>query len=259
MKNKLSVIIICMNEEARIRRCLESVVWADEIVVVDSGSTDKTLDIVSEFTDKIFLNEDWPGFGLQKRFAESKATHNWVLSLDADEVVSEQLRDEIILLMDRVDDQVVYRVNRLTNFCYKFIKHSGWHPDRIVRLYNKKHYHFNDADVHESVDCKAAKKVNLKGKLYHYTFESLEDYMDKRNGYARSWAESQYKKGKKVNVLSIISHSLFAFVRHYFIRLGLLDGYHGFLISVIQMQYTFNKYNYLKFKYLPEKESDLDV
>jgi len=227
--------------------------------VVDSGSTDKTLDIVAEFTDKIFINAEWPGFGLQKRLAESKAENDWVLSLDADEVVSEELRDEIISLMDGVDEKAVYRVNRLTNFCHKFIRHSGWHPDRIVRLYNKKHYHFNDADVHESVECKGAKKIDLKGKLYHFTFESLEEYMDKRNGYARLWADSQFRKGKKVNVFSILLHSFFAFVRHYFIRLGMLDGYHGFLISVIQMQYTFNKYNYLKFKYLAEEEYNIDV
>ena len=248
MTKQLSVIIICKNEESRIRRCLESVQWADEIVVVDSGSTDKTLDIVGEFTDRVYINSDWPGFGPQKKLAESKASNDWVLSLDSDEVVSKELRDEIIALMDYVDNKTVYRLNRLTSFCYKFIKHSGWHPDRIVRLYNKTNYHFNDAYVHEAVECPGAKRVDLKGKLYHYTFESLEIYMAKRNLYAKSWAESQFKKGRKVGVFEIIAHSLFAFIRHYFIRLGVLDGYHGFLISVIQMQYTFNKYNYLKFK-----------
>lgn len=248
MNPKLSVILICMNEESRIRRCLESVKWVDEIIVVDSGSKDKTLDIVGEYTDKVFVNTDWQGFGPQKKLAESKASNDWVLSLDSDEVVSEELRDEIIELMSHVEDETVYRLNRLTNFCYKFIKHSGWHPDRIVRLYNKQYYHFNDAYVHEAVQCKGAKRIDLKGKLYHFTFESLEDYMDKRNSYAKAWAESQFKKGRKAGVFKIISHSLFAFIRHYIIRLGVLDGYHGFLISVIQMQYTFNKYNFLKFK-----------
>jgi len=248
MIKKLSVIIICMNEETRIRRCLESVKWVDEIVVVDSGSTDKTLEIVAEYTNKIFTNTDWQGFGPQKKLAESKASNEWILSLDSDEMVSDELRDEIVQLMSNVNEKTVYRLNRLTNFCYKFIKHSGWYPDRIVRLYNKKHYHFNDAYVHEAVDCKGAKKVDLKKDLYHFTFESLEEYIDKRNRYAKSWADSQFKKGRKVGVLTIVSHSLFAFVRHYFIRLGVLDGYHGFLIATIQMQYTFNKYNFLKFK-----------
>lgn len=249
MNNKISVTIICKNEESRIRKCLDSVTWVDEIVVVDSGSTDKTLDIVREYTDKIIINKDWPGFGLQKKLAVDKASNDWILSLDSDEVVSDELRDEIQGIVNKLNDKTVYRLNRLTSFCHKFIRHSGWHPDRIVRLFNKKHYNFNDSLVHEAVDCKGAKRVDLKGKLFHFTFESLEDYMDKRNSYARIWAENQYARGKKVGVLSILSHSLFSFVRHYFIRLGILDGYHGFLISVIQMEYTFNKYNFLKFKY----------
>ncbi|VAW63014.1 Putative two-domain glycosyltransferase [hydrothermal vent metagenome] len=247
MKNKLSVTIICMNEEGRIRQCLESVRWADEIIVVDSGSTDKTLDIVAEYTDKIIINKEWPGFGLQKHLAVSRASHDWVLSIDSDEVVSDELRDEIIDLISRIDEKTVFRFNRLTHFCGKFIKHSGWHPDRIVRLFNKKYYQFNDAVIHESVSCKGAKKINLKGKLYHYTYESLDEYIDKRNKYAYAWAKNQFTKGRKPSVLEIVVHSLFAFIRHYFIRLGVLDGYHGFLISMIQMQYTFNKYNFLKF------------
>jgi len=249
MKSKISVTIICKNEESRIRRCLESVSWVDEIVVVDSGSTDKTLDIVAEYTDKIYSNTEWPGFGLQKRLAVEKASNDWVLALDSDEVVSETLRDEIIKLLPNINEESVYRINRLTNFCNKFIYHSGWHPDKIVRLFNKKHFTYNDKYVHETVDCKGAKKVDLQGKLYHYTFESLEEYMNKRNGYAKAWADSQYKKGRKTSTLEIIGRSFFAFIRHYIIRLGLLDGYHGFLISVIQMQYTFNKYNFLKFRY----------
>ncbi len=249
MKSKLSVTIICKNEESRIRRCLESVTWVDEIVVVDSGSTDNTLDIVAEYTDKIYTNEDWPGFGLQKRLAVDKASNNWILALDSDEVVSDQLKDEIIMCLSEAEEKTVYRINRLTHFCNKFIYHSGWHPDKIVRLFNKKHYTYNDKLVHETVQCKEAKKIDLKGKLFHYTFESLEEYMDKRNTYAKAWADSQYKKGRKTSVFEVVTHTLFSFVRHYVLRLGVLDGYHGFLISVIQMQYTFNKYNFLKFKY----------
>ena len=246
--NKITVAIICKNDEKRIRRCLESVAWVDEIVVVDSGSTDGTLGIVGEYTDKIYTNADWRGFGPQKRLAESYANNDWVLALDSDEVVSDALRDEIISVMAKADDKTVYRLNRLTYFCGKFIKHSGWHPDRIVRLYNKRYYHYNDAFVHETVDCKGAHKQDLKAKLLHYQMDSLEDYIDKRNRYARQWAEHQYAKGRTAGNLEILVRSLFAFFRHYVIRLGVLDGYHGFLISIIQMQYTFNKYNFLKFK-----------
>jgi len=248
MKLKISATIICKNEEGRIRRCLESIAWVDEIIVVDSGSTDKTLDVVAEYTDKIYVNSDWPGFGLQKRLAVEKASNEWVLALDSDEVVSDELRDEITQLQCDIDETTVYRVNRLTFFCGKFIYHSGWHPDKIVRLFNKKHYQYNDAFVHETVDCKGAKKIDFKGKLFHYTFDSLEEYIDKRNRYAKAWANSQHEKGRKASMFEMLVRTGFAFIRHYILRLGVLDGYHGFLISVIQMQYTFNKYNFLKFK-----------
>ena len=247
MRHKVSAIIICMNEEARIRRCLESVHWADEIVVVDSGSTDRTVEIVSEYTSNIFENSDWKGFGPQKKLAESKASNDWVFSIDADEVVDDELRQEMERVLKTANEKSVYRVNRLTNFCNKLIWHSGWYPDRIVRLYNKKHFHFNDAYVHESVDCEGATINDLKGHLLHYTFQSLESYIDKRNGYAKAWAKARVNKRDKVSVAEIILRTIAAFIRHYLIKRGFLDGYHGFLIAVIQMQYTFNKYNFLRF------------
>ena len=249
MNNKISAVIICKNEEKRIRRCLDSVKWADEIVLLDSGSTDNTLAIAKEYTDRIFVNTDWKGFGPQKRLAESHANNDWILAIDSDEVISEELRDEIIETVKSANEKDVFRLNRLTHFCGKYIKHSGWHPDRIVRLYNKKHYHYNDAYVHETVDCKGAKKTDLKGAFFHYTIDTLEAYINKRNSYAQAWAENQYKKGRRTNFIETILHSLFSFMRHYIFRLGFLDGYHGFMISVIQMQYTFNKYNFLMFKH----------
>ena len=248
MNTKISVFVICKNEEEKIGRCLKAVAWADEIVVVDSGSTDRTLEIAQNFTDRIFVNADWKGFGYQKRLAESHASNDWVLALDADEVVSDALREEIIAAVSAADEKTVFRLNRLTYFCGKFIKHSGWHPDRIVRLYNKKYYHYNDAFVHEAVSCESARKIDLKNKLLHYQTLSLDDYISKRNNYAKAWAESQHARGRKTNIVEILIRSFFAFFRHYVIRLGILDGYHGILISVIQMQYTFNKYNFLLFK-----------
>ena len=245
--NKVSVILICQDEESRIRSCLESVSWADEIVVVDSGSTDKTLEIAREYTRNIHIQSDWQGFGPQKRFAEEQASHDWIFSIDADEIVSEELKRGIIDALKKTDERAVYRVNRLTSFCGKMIRHSGWHPDWIVRLYNKKHYHFNDEIVHEQVACKGAKATNLPGYLYHNTLESLDDYIDKRNRYARAWAENRLKKGRSASIFDIVTRPPFAFVKHYFLKLGFLDGFQGFLISVIQAQYTFNKYCILKY------------
>ena len=248
MNKQITVAIICKNEEQRIEKCLESVKWADEIVLVDSGSTDATLEIARRYTDRIFVHTEWKGFGPQRQVAESYASHDWILAIDSDEVVSDELRNEIISAITDANEQNVYRLNRLTRFCGKFIRHSGWHPDRIVRLYNKKYYHYNNAFVHEAVDCREAKKIDLHGELLHYQMDSLEDYIDKRNRYARDWAEAQYAKGRKTNVAEILARCFFAFFRHYIIRLGILDGYHGVLIATIQMQYTFNKYNFLKFR-----------
>ncbi len=244
---KLSVILICQDVENRIRACLESVKWADEIVVVDSGSSDRTLEIAREYTSRVYSNTEWPGFGPQKRVAESKASNDWVFSIDADEVVSPELRQAIESALRDPDPKRVFRVNRLTKFGRRMIRHSGWFPDRIVRLYNRTRYHFNDALVHESVQCRDAEIVDLSGVLFHYTFDSLEDYMVKRNRYALEWAEGRYRAGKKARLTDILLRPVLAFVRHYFIRRGFLDGYEGFLIAVIQMQYTFNKYNYLKY------------
>ena len=163
MNTKISVAIICKNEAARIRRCLDSVSWADEIVVVDSGSVDDTLDIAREFTDKIFEYHNWQGFGRQRQIAEDKATNDWILAIDCDEVLPADLKREILSCIDAVTDNEVFRFNRMTYFCGKFIKHSGWYPDRIVRLYNKNKFRYNDALVHESVNCKGSKIIDLKG------------------------------------------------------------------------------------------------
>lgn len=248
MNTKISVAIICKNEENRIGQCLESVRWADEIVLVDSGSTDRTLEIAAQYTDRIFTNTDWQGFGRQRQIAEEHASNDWILAIDSDEVISDELREDIIAALNDADENTVYRLNRLTHFCGKFIRHSGWHPDRIVRIYNKKHFHYNDAFVHEAVVSKGASVVNLHGDLLHFQMDSLESYIDKRNRYARAWAEAQLEKGRRASVFEILLRSFFAFFRHYVIRLGILDGYHGLLIAAIQMQYTFNKYNFLKFR-----------
>ncbi len=239
---KLSVCIICKNEQSRIEACLSSVIWADEIVLLDSGSTDKTLEIAEKYTDKIFSNPDWPGFGIQKSRAVDLASHDWVLSIDCDEIVTEALRDEILYQLERITSDQVIVLNRLTHFCGQFVYHSGWHPDPIVRLFNKQNYNFNQNLVHESVDCGNAPRIQLKNKLEHYTFEGLDKYLAKRNGYAKIWADERFKKGKTASSLKALSSAAFAFIRHYILRLGFLDGRVGLLISVIQMQYSFNKY-----------------
>ncbi|WNC73127.1 glycosyltransferase family 2 protein [Thalassotalea psychrophila] len=248
MSQKLSVCIICKNEEDKIERCLSSLTFADEIVLLDSGSSDKTLTIAKKYTDKIYVREDWLGFGEQRRRAEELATNDWILAIDADEVVPEALQIEIKTYMQSINANEVLVLNRLTSFCGKFVHHSGWYPDPIVRIYNRTKYRYNGNLVHESVSCKGSKKIQLKANLMHYTFDNLKDYLVKRCGYAEAWAEERYNKGKKSSSIKAVAAGLFAFIRHYVFYRGFLDGRTGFLISVIQMQYTFNKYMLLVLK-----------
>ncbi|XQF90363.1 glycosyltransferase family 2 protein [Pseudoalteromonas espejiana] len=245
---KLSVCIICKNEESTLERCLESVKWADEIIIVDSGSTDKTLDIAKRYTNKIAIREDWEGFGEQRRRAEALASNDWVFAIDCDEVVSEELHKEIINTLNKIDNNSILVLNRLTHFCGKFIRHSGWYPSRIARIYNKKITNYNTNLVHESVITKCCKLVNLKADLLHYQYEDLFAYINKRNGYANIGADQLLKKDKSVSIGKAIGSSLFAFIRHYFLRLGFLDGKAGFVIAVIQSHYSFNKYLFADYR-----------
>ena len=254
MNKKISVCIICKNEETKIKKCLESVLWADEIIIVDAGSSDKTLDIVKNYTSNIHIRDDWQGFGLQRRRAEELATNDWLFTLDSDEVVSEELAQEIRNAVNHATTNQVFSVNRLTHFCGQFIYHSGWYPDRIARIYNKNHYRYNDKMVHESLNCidmtngEKAKIHALKSSLIHYTFSNLSDYLAKRNRYAEAWAEQRFKRGKKGSLLKGFLAACFAFFRHYILRRGFLDGKVGVLIAMIQFQYTFNKYAILAYK-----------
>lgn len=245
---KLSVCIISKNEQETLERCLESVKWADEIIILDSGSSDKTLTIAKQYTSKIFVQDDWRGFGEQRRRAEALATNDWVFALDCDEVVSEDLKNEILEKLTACNNNTVLRLNRLTHFCGQFIRHSGWYPDRIARIYNKNTTSYNQNLVHESVNTKDCNIVNLKHDLLHFQYQDIFSYLNKRNHYANIGAEQMHKKGKKASLTKATSSALFAFIRHYFLRLGFLDGKAGFIIAVIQSQYSFNKYLFAAYK-----------
>jgi len=245
MTVKLSVCIICKNEQKNIERCLKSVAWADEVVILDSGSSDDTLAIARRYTDKIYCRDDWEGFGVQRQRAQALASNDWILAVDCDEEVSSQLAQEIAGALSEADEHTVFMLNRLTNFCGQFIYHSGWHPDFVHRIYNKKHYGYNSKTVHEAVSCGGARKVKLRHTLAHYQFDDLYLYTNKRNSYAETGATEKLSMGKKSSLSKAVTSSLFAFIRHYFLKRGFLDGKIGFIIAVIQMQYTFNKYVFL--------------
>lgn len=248
-KPTLAVALIVKNEEKHLRACLETVTgWVDEIVILDSGSTDATESIAREFTDKFYVNTDWPGFGKQRQLAQSYIQSDYVLWLDADERVTEELKSSIQRVVAENRDKTVYRLNRLSSAFGKFIRYSGWSPDWIVRLYKISDATYDDSLVHEKVILKSGLYTNdLDGKLIHYTYSDLFQCATKHTQYARAWSEQRYGN-KKVGIKTAVIHSAAAFLKTYLIKLGFLDGRHGFVLSVMNAHYTFLKYAGLSLK-----------
>lgn len=228
MQNKISVIIITGNEEKNIRDCLNSVKWADEIVLVDSESKDKTVEIAKGFTDKVVVHK-WEGYAAQKAYALNLASNEWVLSLDADERVTPQLAEEILTL--QFDDVDAYKIHRENFFLGKKIKYCGWGNDYQLRLFRKSKTKLTDRLVHEGfvVDGKIS---TLKNSMQHYSYESLKEGFAKINEYSSLEANEKYKR-KRASGLTILSYPCIGFIQHYVFRKGFLDGTRGLLISLM--------------------------
>jgi len=248
--NKLSVILITKNEAANVRACLESVAWTDEIIVVDSGSTDDTVAIAREFTSRVYVH-DWPGFGAQKNRALDYATNEWVFSIDADERVTPELRATIEAVLRKEDGTcAAYRVSRRSSYCGRFLRHSGWYPDRIVRLFKRDVARFADALVHESVEVQG--KIGLlEGELLHYSYENLEQVLGKANQYSSAAAQMLQQRGRNSSVGGAVLRGLWTFIRIYFLQRGFLDGREGFMVAVSNAEGTY--YRYLKLMLLNER------
>lgn len=225
--NKVSVTIIAFNEAENIEDCLKSVQWADEIIVVDSGSTDATVEISKKYTNKVFFNK-WEGFAKQKSFALSLATNNWVLSLDADERVTPELEEEI--LNSNLNGADGYYIWRKNYFLDKAIKYCGWGSDYQLRLFRKDKTKLTDRLVHEGfiVDGKTSR---LKNQMIHLTHTDLKKTFSKINDYSTLEAEEKYKR-KNINGFTMILYPVIAFIQHYFFRKGFLDGVHGLMVSI---------------------------
>ncbi|OGS98070.1 MAG: glycosyl transferase family 2 [Gallionellales bacterium RIFCSPLOWO2_12_FULL_59_22] len=246
---KLSVILIAKNEAANLRACLEAVAWADEIVVVDSGSTDGTLDIAREFTGKVYVHAEWPGFGKQKNRALDYASGDWVLSLDADERVTPELRAEIEAVLASPQASG-YEIPRLSSFCGRFMRHSGWYPDYVLRLFRRGSGRFDDAPVHEAVRLEG-KAARLKTPLLHYSYRDFDDVLDKLNRYSSAAAAVQEQRGKRGGLATAVGHGLWSFIRTYFLRAGFLDGREGFMLAVLNAEHSY--YRYLKLMLLHDR------
>jgi glycosyltransferase involved in cell wall biosynthesis len=239
---KLSIILITKNEAANIRACLESVAWADEVVVVDSGSTDDTVSVCKELGAQVHVH-DWPGFGVQKNRALSYATKDWVLSLDADERVTPGLRADIERVLHAVNTADAYLVPRLSNYCGRFMRHSGWYPDLLPRLFKRGKARFSDDLVHERLVVEG-ETGELHGMLLHYAFDDLEEVLHKVNQYSTAGAQMMQQRGRKASLSGAVLRGIWSFVRTYIMRGGFLDGREGFMLAVSNAEGTY--YRYLK-------------
>lgn len=235
------MILITKNEEANVAACLASVRFADQIVVVDSGSTDNTVAIAQALGAQVLQTKDWPGFGMQKNRALDLATGDWVLSIDADERVTDELAAQIQAAMLSART-AAFHLPRLTQFCGQWIHHCGWTPDYVLRLFKRGSARFSDDLVHERLIQSQGTSEKLKAPILHYSYPTPAQYWRKLDQYSQAWAEQRYTEGKKVSMLRAGVSGLNAFVRSYFFRLGFLDGAMGFAVCTMQAQAAFGKY-----------------
>jgi glycosyltransferase involved in cell wall biosynthesis len=249
---KLSVIIITKNEAENIQACLDSVKFANEWIIVDSGSTDETVAIARAAGATIIETRDWPGFGPQKNRALEAATGEWILSLDADERIPDALRDEIQAAMED-NNHIAYALPRLSSYCGHFIHHSGWYPDYIVRLFRRHSAHFSDDLVHESVHIQQGVIGKLKTAMIHYSYPDDETYLRKLQQYSSLGAKQAYAAGKRGGLGTAILHAMSSFLRSYIFRRGFLDGKAGLMVAISSAESTYHKY--FKLMLLTEKKS----
>jgi len=239
---KISATIITFNEESNIRAACESIAWADEIVVVDSNSTDATLDIAAACGARVIVNA-WPGFGAQKQFAVDQAKHEWILSIDADERVSDELRDSIQRLGDKPQADG-YLISRRTFYQNRWIRGGGWYPDRQLRLFDRTKGHWKQRHIHESVAMDPGARVaNLSGDLLHYTSPGAAHHhrmIGER--YAPLAAQQMFEEGRRTSVAGVASAGPSAFIRSFILKGGFRDGFAGFTIASFAAHHAFLKH-----------------
>ncbi|KJV29786.1 glycosyltransferase family 2 protein [Pantoea sp. SM3] len=243
-RQRLSVVMIAKNEAELLPEALASVSWADEIVLLDSGSQDNTVAVARAHGAQVHQAEGWAGFGKQRQRAQAHASGDMILMLDADERVTPELRRAIENVLEQPPSDTVYSLGRSNLFLGRFMRHSGWYPDRVMRLYPRA-LNYNDNLVHESLETQGVSVVALPGDLQHLTCRDLIAFQRKQMNYAEAWAQERFQRGKRCGIFSIFSHTLGAFLKTLLLRAGFLDGKQGWILAVVNAQYTFNKYSAL--------------
>jgi glycosyltransferase involved in cell wall biosynthesis len=249
MKLPISLVIITKNEESHIESCIKSADFVSEVIVVDSGSVDKTRAIAERLGAKVFEKE-WLGFGPQKHWAVAQASFDWVLCLDADERISEELRAEILEKFEHLDPQTLYRFSRVSAYLGKWIWHGGWFPDFQGRLFNRRFFQWNLEPIHERV-VGGSKQGHFMGPLEHYVFESVSDQMETNLRYAKLLSERDTQSGRPFFRLQLVIKPFVKFIECYFLKQGFRDGWPGFIIAInaahsMFMRLCFRYETYLK-------------
>lgn len=257
MRAKVTACITCMNEEQNIRRCLESVKWCDEIVVVDSFSTDRTTDICREYTDRVYQHE-WLGYIGQKNLIRGMATHPWILFLDADEEVSPGLRNEILNELGRHPNPFAgYRFPRKVFYLNKWICHGEWYPDIKLRFFLKDKGHSTGREPHDLVVVDGPVKT-LKSPLYHYTYNNIREHLDTLGRFSAITAEEKFKEGERFHYTDWLVRPPWRFFKAYILKLGFLDGRRGFFIASLSAFAVLIKYAFLWEKELNQKQKSAE-
>jgi glycosyltransferase involved in cell wall biosynthesis len=251
--HSLTVVIVAKNEERNIAECIESVAFADEVLVLDSRSSDATVRIARSAGAKV-VETDWPGYGPQIARGFRLATSEWVLSLDADERVSPGLRDEILAAI-RSERYEGYRIPRISEFCGRFIHHGGWRPDHTLRLGRRERSGFTDhfLHAHMTVDGSVG---DLRSDIVHYSYPNMHDVLEKLDRYSTGHARDMHTGGKQGNLFKALTHGAMAFFRTYVLRRGFLDGQHGLMLAIYNAEYTYYKYVKLMFLQSPPKRPE---
>ncbi len=251
---KISAVIITLNEQDQIEHCIQSVKSvADEIVVLDSFSTDRTEEICRNLGVRFYQNA-FTGYRDQKNLALKYAQYDYILSLDADEALSDELKDSILAVKKNWKFDA-YNINRYNNYCGQWINHSNWYPDKKIRLFDRRKGDWGGLNIHETIKMQKGCSVGfIKGDILHRSFSSIEEHIDKINKFSTLSAQEYFKCGKKSSIFKIIFHSKWRFFKAYFLRRGFLDGFNGFVISSFSAYESYLKYVKLRRLILDDKK-----